>query len=98
MYDKEGDAHFDTISAYIKSIRGSDADAALYWLAKMIYAGENPRFIFRRLLIQASEDIGLADSQAIVIVNSCAQAFDRVGMPEGRYPIKNCSGFSKAVE
>ncbi|MBV6621465.1 MAG: AAA family ATPase [Rivularia sp. (in: Bacteria)] len=85
LYDKEGDAHFDTISAYIKSIRGSDADAALYWLAKMIYAGENPRFIFRRLLIQASEDIGLADSQAIVIVNSCAQAFDRVGMPEGRY-------------
>ena len=85
LYDKEGDAHFDTISAYIKSIRGSDPDAALYWLAKMIYAGENPRFIFRRLLIQASEDIGLADSQAIVIVNSCAQAFDRVGMPEGRY-------------
>ncbi len=85
LYDKEGDAHFDTISAYIKSIRGSDPDAALYWLAKMIYAGEDPRFIFRRLLIQASEDIGLADSQAIVIVNCCAQAFDRVGMPEGRY-------------
>ena len=85
LYDKEGDAHFDTISAYIKSIRGSDPDAALYWLAKMIYAGENPRFIFRRLLIQASEDIGLADSQAIVVINSCAQAFDRVGMPEGRY-------------
>ncbi len=85
LYDKEGDAHFDTISAFIKSVRGSDPDAALYWLAKMIYAGEDPRFILRRLLILASEDIGLADPQAIVVVNSCAQAFDRVGIPEGRY-------------
>jgi putative ATPase len=85
LYDKEGDAHFDTISAYIKSIRGSDPDAALYWLARMLYAGEDPRFILRRLLIQASEDIGLADPQAIVVINACAQAFDRVGMPEGRY-------------
>ena len=87
LYDKEGDAHFDTISAFIKSIRGSDPDAALYWLAKMVYAGEDPRFIFRRLLILASEDVGLADPQAVAIVNSCAQAFDRVGMPEGRYPL-----------
>ena len=87
LYDKEGDAHFDTISAFIKSVRGSDPDAALYWLAKMIYAGEDPRFILRRLLILASEDVGLADSQAVSIVNSCAQAFDRVGMPEGRYSI-----------
>jgi putative ATPase len=85
LYDKEGDAHFDTISAYIKSIRGSDPDAALYWLARMLYAGEDPRFILRRLLIQASEDIGLADPQAVVVINACAQAFDRVGMPEGRY-------------
>jgi putative ATPase len=87
LYDKEGDAHFDTISAFIKSVRGSDPDAALYWLARMIYAGEDPRFILRRLLILASEDVGLADPQAIAIVNACAQAFDRVGMPEGRYPL-----------
>lgn len=85
LYDKEGDAHFDTISAFIKSIRGSDPDAALYWLAKMVYAGEDPRFILRRLLILASEDVGLADPQAVVVINGCAEAFDRVGMPEGRY-------------
>jgi putative ATPase len=85
LYDKEGDVHFDTISAFIKSLRGSDPDAALYWLAKMVYAGEDPRFIFRRMLILASEDVGLADPQAVVVVNSCAEAFDRVGMPEGRY-------------
>ncbi|MCC5610684.1 AAA family ATPase [Nostoc sp. CHAB 5834] len=85
LYDKEGDAHFDTISAFIKSLRGSDPDAALYWLAKMVYAGEDPRFIFRRMLILASEDVGLADPQAIVVINACAEAFDRVGMPEGRY-------------
>lgn len=87
LYDKEGDAHFDTISAFIKSVRGSDPDAALYWLARMIYAGEDPRFIFRRLLILAGEDVGLADPNAVVIVNACAEAFDRVGMPEGRYPL-----------
>lgn len=87
LYDKEGDAHFDTISAFIKSMRGSDPDAALYWLARMVYAGENPRFIFRRMVIFAGEDVGLADPNAVVVVNSCAQAFDRVGMPEGRYPL-----------
>lgn len=87
LYDKEGDAHFDTISAFIKSLRGSDPDAALYWLARMVYAGEDPRFIFRRMLILASEDVGLAEPQAVGIVNACAQAFDRVGMPEGRYPL-----------
>ena len=87
LYDKEGDAHFDTISAFIKSIRGSDPDAALYWLARMIYAGEDPRFLFRRLVILASEDVGLADPSAVAVVNSCAQSFDRVGMPEGRYPL-----------
>ncbi|MGH2416100.1 MAG: AAA family ATPase, partial [Microcystaceae cyanobacterium] len=76
LYDKEGDAHFDTISAFIKSVRGSDPDAALYWLAKMVYAGEDPRFILRRLLILASEDVGLADPNAVAIVNACAQAFD----------------------
>lgn len=85
LYDKEGDAHFDTISAFIKSLRGSDPDAALYWLARMVYAGEDPRFIFRRMLILASEDVGLADPNAVVVINACAEAFDRVGMPEGRY-------------
>lgn len=87
LYDKEGDAHFDTISALIKSLRGSDPDATLYWLARMVYAGEDPRFIFRRMLILASEDVGLADPSAVAIVNACAAAFDRVGMPEGRYPL-----------
>ncbi|HEY9623191.1 MAG TPA: AAA family ATPase [Crinalium sp.] len=87
LYDKEGDAHFDTISAFIKSLRGSDPDAAMYWLARMVYAGEDPHFIFRRMLILAGEDVGLADPQAVVVVNACAQAFDRVGMPEGRYPL-----------
>jgi putative ATPase len=87
LYDKEGDAHFDIISAFIKSVRGSDPDAALYWLARMVYAGEDPRFIFRRLLILAGEDVGMADPQAIAIVHACAEAFDRVGLPEGRYPL-----------
>ncbi|MCD6289960.1 MAG: AAA family ATPase, partial [Anaerolineae bacterium] len=85
LYDKEGDAHFDTISAFIKSLRGSDPDAALYWLARMVYAGEDPRFIFRRMLIFASEDVGLADPNAIQVVTACAQAFDYVGLPEGRF-------------
>jgi len=85
LYDKEGDYHFDTISAYIKSMRGSDPDAALYWLARMVYAGEDPRFIFRRMLIFACEDVGLADPNALVVVEAAASAFDRVGMPEGNY-------------
>jgi putative ATPase len=87
LYDKDGDAHYDTISAFIKSVRGSDPDAALYWLAKMLYAGEDPRFIIRRLLILAGEDIGLADPLGLVVANAAAQAFDFVGMPEGIYPI-----------
>ncbi|HEY9878701.1 MAG TPA: AAA family ATPase, partial [Leptolyngbyaceae cyanobacterium] len=91
LYDKEGDAHFDIISAFIKSVRGSDPDAALYWLARMVYAGEEPRFIFRRLVILASEDIGLADPHAVTVVTSCADAFDRVGMPEGRYPLAHAT-------
>ncbi|HMQ56031.1 MAG TPA: AAA family ATPase, partial [Anaerolineae bacterium] len=85
LYDKDGDAHFDTISAFIKSLRGSDPDAALYWLARMVYAGEDPRFIFRRMLIFAGEDVGLADPQALPVVIAAAQAFDYVGLPEGRY-------------
>jgi putative ATPase len=84
-YDKTGDAHYDTISAFIKSVRGSDPDAALYWLAKMVAAGEDPRFILRRLYILAAEDIGLADPRGVVLVNACAQAFEWVGMPEGQY-------------
>ncbi|MCH3916863.1 MAG: AAA family ATPase [Spirochaetia bacterium] len=85
LYDKEGDYHFDVISAFIKSLRGSDPDAALYWLAKMIDAGEDPRFIFRRMLISAAEDVGLADPRAIQVVEADAAAFDRIGMPEGRF-------------
>jgi len=87
LYDKDGDAHYDTISAFIKSVRGSDPDAALYWLAKMIYAGEDPKFIIRRLIILAGEDIGLADPMGLVIASSAAQAFDYIGLPEGIYPI-----------
>ncbi len=85
LYDKDGDAHFDTISAFIKSLRGSDPDAALYWLAKMVYAGEDPRFIFRRMIIFAGEDVGMADPNALRLVVAAAQAFDYVGMPEGRF-------------
>jgi putative ATPase len=85
LYDKDGDVHFDTISAFIKSLRGSDPDAALYWMAKMIYAGEDPRFIFRRMLIFAGEDIGMADPNALRVVTAAAQAFDYVGLPEGRF-------------
>jgi len=91
LYDREGDAHFDTISAFLKSVRGGDPDAALYWLARMVAAGEDPRFIFRRLIILASEDIGLADPQALGVVMSCAQAFDRIGMPEGRFPLSQAT-------
>ncbi len=87
LYDKDGDAHYDTISAFIKSVRGSDPDAALYWLAKMIYAGEDPKFIIRRLIILAGEDIGLADPMGLVVASSAAQAFDFIGLPEGIYPI-----------
>ena len=87
LYDKEGDFHYDTISAFIKSLRGSDPDAALYWMAKMVYAGEDPRFIFRRLTIFAGEDVGMADPNAITVVTSCWQAFERIGMPEGRFPL-----------
>ena len=85
LYDKEGDYHFDVISAFIKSLRGSDPDASMYWLSRMVKAGEDPRFIFRRMLILACEDVGLADPFALTYVESAAEAFDRVGLPEGRY-------------
>ncbi len=98
LYDKQGDAHFDTISAFIKSLRGSDPDAALFWLARMVEAGENPRFIFRRMLIAAGEDIGLADPQAIVVVEACAAAFERVGLPEGLYPLAQAALYLACAE
>ncbi len=85
LYDRDGDYHYDIISAFIKSLRGRDPDAAMYWLARMVRAGEDPHFIFRRMLISACEDTGLADPNAITIVENCAEAFDRVGLPEGRY-------------
>ncbi len=98
LYDKQGDAHFDTISAFIKSLRGSDPDAALFWLARMVEAGENPRFIFRRMLISAGEDIGLADPQAVVVVEACAAAFERVGLPEGLYPLAQAALYLASTE
>ncbi|MCG0313541.1 MAG: AAA family ATPase [Calditerricola sp.] len=86
-YDKSGDNHYDTISAFIKSIRGSDPDAALYWLARMLDAGEDPRFIARRLVISAAEDIGNADPQALQVAVAAFHALELVGMPEGRIPL-----------
>jgi putative ATPase len=91
LYDSDGDQHYDTISAFIKSIRGSDPDAALYWLAKMLHAGEDPRFIARRLVIAASEDIGLADSSALQVAVGAQQALEFVGMPEGRIPLAHAT-------
>lgn len=87
IYDRDGDSHYDTVSAYIKSMRGSDPDAALYWLGKMIVAGEDPRFIARRLVICASEDVGNADPQALVVANAAMQVADFVGFPEARIPL-----------
>ena len=87
LYDKDEDGHYDTISAFIKSMRGSDPDAALYWLAKMIYAGEDPRFIARRIVICAAEDVGNADPQALVVSNAALQVSEFVGMPEARIPL-----------
>lgn len=87
VYDGDGDAHYDTISAFIKSMRGSDPDAALYWLAKMIHAGEDPRFIARRLVICAAEDVGLADPMALVLATAASEAAEFVGWPEARIPL-----------
>jgi putative ATPase len=84
VYDRQGDAHYDVISAFIKSIRGSDPDAALFWLARMLEAGEDPRYIARRMVVHASEDVGLADPRALVIATAAAQAVEYVGMPECR--------------
>lgn len=87
VYDKDEDGHYDTISAFIKSMRGSDPDAALYWLGKMLYAGEDPRFIARRIVICAAEDVGNADPQALVLANAAMQVSEFVGMPEARIPL-----------
>jgi len=87
VYDGDGDAHYDTISAFIKSMRGSDPDAALYWLAKMIHAGEDPRFISRRIMICAAEDVGLADPMALVLATAAHHAAEFVGWPEARIPL-----------
>ena len=84
VYDRQGDAHYDVISAFIKSIRGSDPDAALFWLARMLEAGEDPRFIARRLIVHASEDIGLADPMALLQAIAAAHAVEHVGLPEAR--------------
>ncbi len=91
LYDKDGDAHYDTISAFIKSMRGSDPDATLYWLAKMIYAGEDPRFIVRRMIIFASEDVGLADPQALQIAVAASRALEWVGLPEAQYTLSHAA-------
>ena len=86
-YDRAGDGHYDTVSAFIKSLRGNDPDAALYWLATMIAAGEDPKFIARRLIISASEDVGNADPRALAVAVAAAQALDRVGLPEAQYAL-----------
>ena len=91
LYDKDEDQHYDTISAFIKSVRGSDPDSALYWLAKMIEAGEDPRFIARRLIILASEDIGLADPQGLVVAVAALHAVEFIGMPEGQIPLSEAT-------
>ncbi|HEY7269457.1 MAG TPA: replication-associated recombination protein A, partial [Dehalococcoidia bacterium] len=91
LYDRQGDAHYDTISAFIKSLRGSDPDASLYWLARMVEAGEDPLFIVRRMVILAAEDIGLADPQALSVAVACQQAVHFIGMPEGFLPMSECA-------
>ncbi len=96
-YDADEDEHYDTISAFIKSVRGSDPDAALYWLAKMIEGGEDPRFIARRLIILASEDIGLADSRALPLATAALQAVEFIGMPEAALTLSHCTLFSRPV-
>ncbi len=90
FYDRDGEEHYNMISAFIKSLRGTDPDAALYWCFRMIQSGEDPRFLIRRMIIFASEDIGNADPRALALAISVAEAFDRVGLPEGRIPIAQC--------
>ncbi|QQE77375.1 replication-associated recombination protein A [Alicyclobacillus sp. SO9] len=93
LYDKSGDEHYDTISAFIKSVRGSNPDAAMFWLAKMIAGGEDPKFIARRLIILASEDIGMADPQGLSIAVAAYHAIEAIGMPEGRIPLAEATAY-----
>lgn len=90
MYDKDGEQHYDIVSAMIKSIRGGDPNAAVYWMARMLEGGEDPKFIARRLIISASEDIGLANPNAMLIANACFEAVHKIGMPEARIPLAEC--------
>ena len=92
-YDKNGDNHYDTISAFIKSMRGSDPDAAIYYLARMLYAGEEPAFIARRIMICASEDVGNADPQALQVAVAASQAVERLGMPEARITLAQAAAY-----
>src|SRR6266508_309527 len=92
-YDRAGDGHYDTVSAFIKSLRGNDPDAALYWLAAMVAAGEDPRFIARRLIISASEDVGNADPRALSVAVAAAQALDHVGLPEAQYALAQATTY-----
>jgi putative ATPase len=92
-YDRAGDGHYDTVSAFIKSLRGNDPDGALYWLAAMIAAGEDPRFIARRLIIAASEDVGNADPRALQVAVAAAQALDHVGLPEAQYALAQATTY-----
>lgn len=96
VYDHDEDGHYDTISAFIKSMRGSDPDAALYWLAKMLYAGEDPRFIARRICICAAEDVGNADPQALVLANAAREVTEFIGMPEARIPLAQAAVYVAA--
>jgi putative ATPase len=97
-YDKGGEMHYDIISAFIKSIRGSDPDAALYWLARMIEGGEDPKFIARRLIISASEDIGLANPNALLLANAAFDAVQKIGWPEGRIPLAEATVYLATSE
>ena len=90
MYDKDGEQHYDIVSAMIKSIRGGDPNAAVYWMARMLQGGEDPKFIARRLIISAAEDIGLANPNAILIANTCFEVVHKIGMPEARIPLSEC--------
>ena len=97
QYDRAGDGHYDTVSAFIKSLRGNDPDAALYWLATMVAAGEDPRFICRRLIIAASEDVGNADPRALQVAVAAAQALEWVGLPEAQYALAQATAFIAAA-
>jgi putative ATPase len=96
-YDRNGEEHYNVISAFIKSMRGSDPDATLYYLARMLESGEDPRFVARRMIIFASEDVGNADSRALSLALDAAQAFERIGLPEGWIPLAHCATYLAAV-